>query len=914
MTICLKYVSLKYVIIKMKNNNDKEKVRSLVPVKSSHKKLVIVESPTKARTIRKFLGQNFDVISCMGHVRDLPSSAKDIPEKYRKESWSKLGVNVDRDFSPLYCVPPKKKKTITELKQKLKNASELYLATDEDREGESISWHLLEILKPKVPVKRMVFHEITRKAILESLESTRQINEDLVRAQEARRILDRLVGYTISPLLWKKIAYGLSAGRVQSVVVQILTERELERMKFISADYWNLLAELSPQSSQTQETPLPEKQTFQAKLLSLDNKKIAKGQDFDPETGKLFKNKQVDTLWLSKEKAEKLRQEIQSATWKVIEVNKKTLYRKPPSPFITSTLQQDASRRFRWGATHVMRVAQALYEQGHITYMRTDSTFISSQAINTVRQSIQKLYGKEYLPDRPRSYASKKVKGAQEAHEAIRPSGTDFQHPSQMKLEKDQLKLYDLIWRRTIASQMTDSKQRQVSFRIQAHQAIFSVSGTTIEFLGFLKAYEEGRDEAKDEENIILPDLQEGDLLTCHKIESTLHKTKPAARYTEASIIQTMEKRGIGRPSTYAPTISTITQRGYVIKQNSVLIPTFTALVVSQLLKSHLPDYVESEFTSEMEESLDNIAEGRLDWVKYLKGIYFGDAGLKDLVKKQEEEIDPNEARSLNGIEEFKQKDLDQFEFRVGKYGAYVCKEGTEGKVCASIPDVQPPAEVDAEWINKLIEKKLTGADAFGKDPQTGQPIYLLEGRYGPYIQLGELGDALGLSKTSIKRASIPKHLSSEDLTLEQALFLLSLPKTLGHHPQDKKPIKVGNGQFGPYIVHEKDYRSIPKEDNLFSIDLKRALELLAQEKRGRGRKAQTPLKELGRHEEKPLAIYEGRYGPYIKWDKKNYALPKDVPLEKVNLKKAIEIIDNKIKEDPKFKSKKSYKKKASKK
>ena len=874
--------------------------------KASYKSLVIVESPTKARTIRRFLGKSFDVISCMGHVRDLPGSAKDIPEKYRKEEWSKLGVNVDRNFAPLYCIPSKKKTVISELKKKIKTASQLYLATDEDREGESISWHLLEILKPKIPVKRMVFHEITKKAITDALENTRNINEDLVRAQEARRILDRLVGYTISPLLWKKIAYGLSAGRVQSVVVEILADRELARVRFIPADYWNLQASLSLKDQSDTNSKNP----FKAKLFICDDKKVAKGTDFDPETGQIFKNKQKDILWLSEEKAKSLQQELQSVPWKVTEVIKKDILRKPSAPFITSTLQQDASRRFGWPATHVMRIAQALYEQGYITYMRTDSRFISKQAIEVVRKSISSLYGKSYLPDHPRDYTAKKVKGAQEAHEAIRPSGTQFQHPKDLSLEKDQFKLYDLIWKRTMASQMADSKQKQVSLRLQALNTIFAASGTTIEFPGFLKVYKEGRDETDSEEkNVILPPLKEGDLLTCHKVDSTFHQTKPAPRYTEASLIQTMEERGIGRPSTYAPTISTITQRGYVVKQGTTLVPTFTALIVSHLLKVYLPNYVESGFTSKMEASLDDIAAGTLDWIKYLKNIYFGQTGLKELVEKQEKIIDPDKARSLKDVKEFQLKSLDQFEFRVGKYGAYVCRKNGD-KVCASIPDNQAPGEIDVASINKLIDKKISGGDAFGKDPKTGQHIYLLEGRYGPYLQLGDPGDALGKKDNStkqyLKRASIPKHLSPEDLTLDQALFLLSLPQTLGVHPDSQKEIKIGNGQYGPYVVHDGDYRSIPKEDDLFKIDLKRALELLAQEKRGRGRKVFTPIKDLGVYDKKTIAIYNGRYGSYIKWGQENYSLPKSAKIESFVLKDAIELIKSKETTQNSLKTKKS--------
>ena len=501
------------------------------------------------------------------------------------------------------------------------------------------------------------------------------------------------------------------------------------------------------------------KTTFEAKFFSYDNKKIAKGTDFDPETGKIFKSKQKSLLHLSEKKAKELQKNLKSVVWKVIDVNKKTIFRKPPTPFITSTLQQDASRRFGWGASQVMKVAQSLYEQGHITYMRTDSTTLSKQAVEEIRRQIQSLYGKAYIPDRPRSYASKKPKGAQEAHEAIRPSGTQFAHPEQTGLTGDQLKLYNLIWKRTMACQMTDSQQRLVSLKIQAgDHAIFTATGTTIAFYGFLKVYKEGRDEsAQKDQDVLLPDLKKGDQVTCQKIQATFHQTKPVARYTEASLIQTMEELGIGRPSTYAPTISTIMQRGYVIKQGTALVPTFTALVVSHLLKEYLPNYVESEFTSEMEKSLDHIATGSLEWVQYLKSIYKGENGLKNLVEAQEQIIDPSEARSLKNINEFQIKNLNQFEFRVGKYGAYVCHLDQGEKVCATIPDSQAPADVDADWIHKLLKKKATGTDAMGKDPQTGQPIYLLEGRYGPYLQLGELGDLLYSKKKASKHSPAKK-------------------------------------------------------------------------------------------------------------------------------------------------------------
>ncbi len=836
-------------------------------------KLVIVESPTKAKTIRKFLGPNYIVESCMGHVRDLPQSAKDIPEKVKKEKWAQLGVNVDKNFEPLYCIPKDKTKIIRNLKEKLEECSELYLATDEDREGESISWHLLEVLKPKVPTKRMVFHEITKEAIQKSLLDTREIDYNLVRAQEARRVLDRLVGYTISPLLWKKVAYGLSAGRVQSVAVRIVVEREKERIRFKKSAYYGVLAELEKSS-----------QSFESKLFSYKTQRVATGKDFDGLTGQLLVGK--DLMVLDQKAAEKILADLKTATWIVSEVEERPVTRKPSGPFITSTLQQESNRKLGLSSRETMQVAQKLYEQGFITYMRTDSTYLSEEALKAARQSIKEKYGADYLPDVARSYAGKKVKGAQEAHEAIRPAGTKFQDPDETGLIGAQFKLYDLIWKRTMASQMTDAKQKQVSSKIKAGDAVFSASGTTIEFPGFLRAYVEGSDDPDadlESREVKLPKLAVNDTLNVQKIEPTSHETKPPARFTEASLVQIMEKEGIGRPSTYASVIGTIIDRGYVRKQGSALIPTFTAMVVSKLLSQHLTQYVDLGFTSEMEKSLDTIAEGELNWEKYLAGVYHGPKGLKAIVDSQGDKIIPEEARSV------KLEGLDQYEFHVGRYGAYVKSKRGEDSFSASIPDSEAPADMTGEHVERLIDQKLKGADSLGIDPVTTKKIYVLNGRYGPYVQLGESDDE------KIKRGSLPPGVKPEDIDLPMALEILSMPKTLGMHPETNKEVKVGIGRFGPFILHDGDYRSVPKTETVFTMDLIKSLELLSQPKKGRGKAS--ALKEFGNHpiHNVLVSLFNGPYGPYIKAGKTNVSLPEGMTVEALTGPKAFDLINDKI-------------------
>jgi DNA topoisomerase-1 len=603
--------------------------------------LVIVESPTKAKTIRRFLPKNYSVEASMGHVRDLPESASDIPAKFKKEEWAKIGVNVEEEFEPLYVVSKRKTKIVSELRKKLADADELYLATDEDREGESIAWHLVEILKPKIPTKRMVFHEITKSAIEKALTQTRKIDAQLVKAQETRRILDRLFGYTLSPLIWKKIAFGLSAGRVQSVALRVIVERERSRLKFKSASYWDLLASLKKTT-----------EAFDAKLISLGGVRIATGKDFDENTGELPKDKKQgkDLLVLNEADARKLKDKLSTETWKVHSITEKPLTNRPAPPFITSTLQQEANRKLGLSARDAMRTAQKLYEEGLITYMRTDSPNLSQEALKAARKEVVDLYGKEYLSDEVRQYASKS-KGAQEAHEAIRPAGSDFVHPKDAGLSGIELALYELIWKRTMATQMAEAKKMSLTIQIKVDTAIFSASGTRILFPGFLRAYVEGSDDpdaALEDKEILLPKLLEGDVLKLTNLSSESHETKPPSRFTEAALVQMLEKEGIGRPSTYASIIGTIVERGYVRKNASALVPTFTGFAVTQILEKNFSNLVDPKFTSKMEESLDEIADGTLEALPYLKKFYLGKEGLQNQVKVQEKAIDPDESRTVN--------------------------------------------------------------------------------------------------------------------------------------------------------------------------------------------------------------------------------------------------------------------------
>ena len=825
------------------------------------KYLVIVESPTKAKTIRKFLPSNYIIEASMGHIRDLPQSASDIPAALKKEEWAKLGVNVDEDFAPLYVVPKDKKKIITDLKAKMKDCAIIYLATDEDREGESISWHLLELLKPKVPVKRMVFHEITKTAIQKALKDTREVDTKLVHAQETRRILDRLYGYTLSPLIWKKIAYGLSAGRVQSTGLKMIVERERERMRFKRSVYWDIKADVHPASSKTA--------VFEAKLTSVKGGRVAGGKDFDGLTGELIDAKKV--VLLDEKKSKELAKNIEKAEWKVTSVEERTFNSKPAIPFITSTLQMEANRKLGMGSKDTMRTAQRLYEEGLITYMRTDSPNLSQEAINAAREMVVKLYGKEYLHPEIRQ-ATAKQKGAQEAHEAIRPAGAEFTHPDKTGLSGRELSLYELIWKRTMATQMKEAEKASMTIKIEAGDAEFSASGTRILFPGFLRVYVEGSDDpeaALEDKEVILPVLKKGDSIKPVSINAINHETKPPARFTEASIVQSLEKEGVGRPSTYASIIGTILDRGYVRKDGSALIPTFTGMAVIQLLENHFEHLVDYSFTSEMEESLDKIAYGEEDWLKYLTKFYKGKAGLAKRVEEQDKKIKPEESRTINIM-----KDGVKMDIKVGRFGPYVVEKG-EGKeeVHASIPEDIAPADLDPEQIKELIKNSAEGPTPIGVDPKTKEKIYCLVGRYGAYFQLGEVTD----ENPKPKRASLPKGMDPKTATIDAAVQALSLPRELGVHPETKKPILANNGRFGPYVMHDGNFRSLKKEDDLFTIDLKRGLELLNEEK-GASRRGGKVLKDFGvvAKLKKKASIMDGKYGPYIKVGTKNITLPED--------------------------------------
>ena len=845
------------------------------------KSLVIVESPTKIKTLKKYLPKDYTIDSSMGHIRDLPANAKEVPKKFKGEDWANLGVNTDEGFEPLYVIPRGKKKVVNRLKKELKNSDELILATDEDREGEAISWHLIELLKPDVPVKRMVFREITEEAIKEALNHFRDIDMDLVNAQEARRIIDRLAGYTISPLLWKKIAPGLSAGRVQSVAVRFLVERERERMKFRSARYWDLKAQLHKQDDSN---------IFEADLTHLDGKRLASGKDFDENTGKLKKPKKV--VLLDDKTAGELRDDLDKAKWEVSEVKKNRKKRNPSAAFITSTLQQEANRKLNFSAKRTMGVAQKLYENGYITYMRTDSARLSGQAINAARNAVKDEYGEEYLFDRPRNYGG--GSNAQEAHEAIRPAGSYFRKPEEAGLSGDQFRLYDLIWKRTIATQMEQAELEFTNVTIKAEAngkvAEFKTSGKTIVFPGFFRAYVEGSDDpdaALENQEKFLPEMSEGEEIVEEGIEPISHETKPPARFTEATLVKELEKRGVGRPSTYASIISTIQNRGYCEADGKTLVPTFTAFAVTELLEENLHDVVDSDFTSEMEAKLDKIAQGKLDTKQYLGTYYNGEKGLKAKVEENEDKIDPQEARKLD----LPIQDLDDIQVFVGRYGPYIKKEVNGEELTTSIPESWKPSDITVEKLEELIKAEEEGPKAIGNHPETGEPIYVLNGRYGPYVQVGERTE----DNKKPERASLLKDMKPEDVDVDLALRLLELPRPLGKHPETGEVVRAGVGRYGPFVVHDGTFASLRKSDHVLDVELDRALELLEQKKNKKSRKSNV-IKELGDHPEngKKVRVMTGRYGPYIKYGKTNISLPDDFDPEDVNMDIAVQLITEK--------------------
>ncbi|WP_432867817.1 type I DNA topoisomerase [Microbispora rosea] len=853
-------------------------------------RLVIVESPAKAKTIAGYLGRGYIVESSIGHIRDLPEKADDIPEKYKSEAWARLGVNVDHEFEPLYVVNPDKKSQVSKLKQLLKEADELYLATDEDREGEAIAWHLREVLKPKIPVHRMVFHEITPHAIRDAVSNPRDLNLRLVDAQETRRILDRLYGYEVSPVLWKKVKPRLSAGRVQSVATRLVVERERERMAFTAAHYWDLQALFD--TGRAGDDP----RTFSATLTGVDGRRVAQGRDF-ASTGRL---KGSDVLHLDEAAATALAGRLAGVAYAVRSVERKPYTRKPYAPFRTTTLQQEASRKLGFSAKYTMQVAQRLYENGYITYMRTDSITLSETAVAAARSQAIKLYGPAYVPDKPRVYTSK-VKNAQEAHEAIRPSGEEFRTPGETGLSGDMFRLYELIWQRTVASQMKDAVGESVSVKVggtsSANESVeFSATGRTITFHGFLKAYVEGADDPstdRDDSEKRLPTLAEGDRLTAAELTALGHSTKPPARYTEASLVKELEDREIGRPSTYASIIGTILDRGYVFKKGTALVPSFLAFAVVNLLEQHFGNLVDYDFTAEMEKVLDDIANDRAERVPELRRFYFGgedgDEGLKEMVTDLGE-IDAKE------ISSFPIRGTD-IVIRVGRYGPYLDRDGAR----VNIPEDMAPDELTAEKAEELFSRP-SGDRELGVDPETGRKIVAKDGRYGPYVtEILPEEPAPEDGKKRTKKADAPKPRTSslfksmdlDTITLEQALKLLQLPRVVGQI--DGEEVTAQNGKFGPYIKKGTDSRSLPSEEDLLTVTIEQAKELFAQPKaRGRGRAAAAPpLRELGEdpNSKKPVVVKEGRFGPYVTDGETNASLRKGDTVEDITLERAAELL-----------------------
>jgi DNA topoisomerase-1 len=837
-------------------------------------KLVIVESPAKARTIGGFLGEGYVVESSVGHIRDLPRNAADVPASYKQEAWARLGVDTENDFKPLYVVPGDKKSQVSKLKTLLKDADELFLATDEDREGESIAWHLTEVLNPKIPVKRMVFHEITPDAIRQAVSQPRDLDRRLVDAQETRRILDRLFGYEVSPVLWKLVKPRLSAGRVQSPAIRIIVERERERMRFHAAAYWDVEGEFATDGGR-----------FSATLTALDGKRVATGKDFDREGGL----SREDVALLDQAAAEGVVADLADADFSVRSVESKPYRRSPYPPFRTSTLQQEASRKLRYGAQRTMQIAQRLYEAGYITYMRTDSTALSETAVGAARAMVAELYGGEYLPDSPRVYASK-VKNAQEAHEAIRPAGDTFRMPDRVRAEvpPEQAALYELIWKRTVASQMSDAVGESVAVRLGAvgasgKDAEFGASGKVISFPGFLRAYVEGSDDPDadlEDQERRLPPLAEGQSVAADELVAVGHETKPPARYTEASLVKRLEELGIGRPSTYASIISTIQERGYVWKKGSALVPSFTAFATVRLLEAHFHDLVDYTFTASMEEDLDEIAGGDREMIPYLSGFYFGNGhpGLVDLVARA---LDQADAREINTIPF---DGTDEIVLRSGKFGPYLQR----GEERASVPEDMPPDELTIDKAIELLSAP-SGDRVLGTDPETGKEVTARTGRFGPYVQLGSAEDGGGKPPT----ASLFASMAIDTVTLDEALMLLSLPRVVGTDPDTEEEITAQNGRYGPYLKRGKDTRSLETEEQIFAIDLAGALALFAQPKRRRGQKSAAPLRELGVDPATgcPVSVKDGRFGPYVTDGAVNASLRREDSVESITIERASELL-----------------------
>lgn len=840
-------------------------------------KLVIVESPAKARTIARFLGDDVAVEASMGHIRDL-AAKKDLPAEHQDKYWAQFGVDVESGFVPYYVIHPAKKAQVKKLRDALKKADELYLATDEDREGESIAWHLTEVLKPKTAPKRMVFHEITEGAIQAAFDNPRAIDQQLVDAQEARRILDKLYGYEVSPVLWRRVRTGLSAGRVQSVAVRMIVERERERMSFVSSSYWDVLGTFATEADEIQ---------FPATLAAVDGVRVANGSDFGPN-GQL----QTDGVVLIDEPtARSLAASLEGADFAVRSVESKPYRRSPYPPFRTSTLQQEAQRKLRFSASRTMRIAQRLYEGGYITYMRTDSTALSESAVAAARSQIGSLFGSEYLPAKPRTYANK-VKNAQEAHEAIRPAGDRFRTPAQVEREvsEDEARVYELIWKRTVASQMKDALGESVAVRLGAvssagTDAEFAGSGRTITFPGFLRAYVEGSDDpeaALDDQETPLPPLHEGDPLTVVELEATGHSTKPPARFTEASLVRQLEELGVGRPSTYASILETIQERGYIWKRGQALIPTFTAFAVVTLLEQNFEDLVDYAFTARMEDDLDRIAEGEEETTPWLARFYLGPQGLRQQVVDRLESIDAREVNSIPLGTDEQGRDI---VVRVGRYGPYI--QRLEDR--ASIPDNLPPDELTIEKAVELLEEQPSGEKILGTDPESGLTVIAKTGRFGPYVQLGEVD-----GKEKPKTASLFKAMSLDSISLEEALQLLTLPRLVGIDPETGEEVMALNGRYGPFLSRGSENRSLRTEEQLFTVDLAEALALFSQPptRRGRGGQAGTSGREIGvTADGKTISVRSGRYGPYVTDGEVNASLRTGDDDEKIDLARALELL-----------------------
>ncbi|MCX6404206.1 MAG: type I DNA topoisomerase [Actinobacteria bacterium] len=845
---------------------------------STLNRLVIVESPAKAKTIQKYLGPGYDVQASVGHVRDLPERAVDVPAEIKKQPWGRMAIDVEDNFTAYYVVSAKKKDKVAELKKKLKDADELLLATDEDREGEAIAWHLLEILRPKVPVKRMVFHEITPEAIKAAAENTRDIDMQLVDAQETRRLIDRLYGFEVSPVLWRKVQAGLSAGRVQSVATRLVVERERERIAFKSASYWDIEGVFDPAS-------------FTANLVAVDGARVATGKDSDSLATLTAKD---GIVHLNEEQARTLCTSLANTNFSVIKVDDKAYTNRPKAPFMTSTLQQAASGRLKWGAQRTMRVAQALYERGYITYMRTDSTTLSDTAINAARTQAAQLYGADHIPDVPRRY-DRKVKNAQEAHEAIRPAGDVFRTPAEVagELVGDEFALYDLIWKRTVASQMADARGTTATIRLggessDGRNAEFSASGTVISFRGHLAAYDDADEDQDDkEQSRRLPALKVGDAVTAVSLDANGHSTNPPARYTEATLVQELERLGIGRPSTYAAIISRIIDQGYVWKRGSALVPHFLAFTVVRLMEEHFGSLVDYDFTASLEEVLDQVARGEDQRLTALKRFYFGDKqtggdfpGLAPLVSVYGD-ID---ARAMASIPIEGSDAI----IRVGRYGPYL-QRGEDTR--ANIPTDLAPDELTAEKAEELFNAP-SGEHELGIDPETGRVIMAKTGRYGPYFT--EVLPEGSPKSAKPRTASLFSTMAVDAVTLDDALRMFTLPREVGNDPADDEVITTQNGRYGPYLLKGKDSRTLPDEESIFTLTLEQALELLAQPKLRRGRgQAAGPLKVIGADPStgKEVVVREGRFGIYITDGETNASLRGGDSVENIAIERASDLL-----------------------